>query len=395
MKKNILFLVFFVIVNLAASAQYVPVTFDYEKSYFNESLPLPAEKNFIIKSNISPAIEIVKVTIYKNDSRKHAAHSAIWRRSFNNQTQNFDLPINYKLRGNSEYDFLLDYYRRVTDGEKDVLRNTLYSTLDNYISSQMEIGRNKIETEKPVSIIISDMNDIVTVGMLKYNNLVGYNFDGFSDIIKDKIKQIEDARLGTGKFAILKKDEGIETNKESKTVYAQNLINELKEMVHGELGQLINTDLVVVADTKEIKEYPTEKTMNTLPINVGYGAVYFNGKWNNLNYGAAPYVGLSLPLGNVTFSPIMANTSISAGIFLQDLEDKDGNTKTGPFIKKPIYVALGYKFFRFIRFNVGATVLENRVITIQNANTITKKDISIRPMVGLSAEINIWAGIKD
>lgn len=396
MKKNLLCIVALLSFGiLKTNAQYAPVTFDYEKSSFNESLPLPAEKNFMLKGSISNLIDQVRLSIYRNSNRKNPVNVATWRRSFANQSQNFDMPVNYKLRGNAEYDFQIDYFRRVTDAEKEVLKTTLYSTLDQYINAQIEIKRNDINLNKPASLMIDDMNDIAKTGMQYYDNLVGYEFKGFSDIVKDKINQIKDANLRSGKFSILKSKEGLTDNGESKTAYAQNLTQELKNLVHSELGQLINTDLVVIADSKEIKDYPTEKTMNTLPVNVGYGAVYFSGKWNNLNYGSAPYVGLSFPLGNSTFAPFMSKMSISAGIMLTNVKDQTSKEYTGPFIKKPIYVALGYKIFRFVRLNAGATVLENRNLTVSNANNVTLKDISLKPFVGLSAEINIWAGIKN
>lgn len=396
MKKNLLCIVALLSFGiLKTNAQYAPVTFDYEKSSFNESLPLPAEKNFMLKGTISNIVDQVRLSIYRNSNHKNPVNVSTWRRSFANQSQSFDMPVNYKLRGNGEYDFKIDYFRRVTDAEKEVLKTTLYSTLDQYINAQIEIKRNDINLNKPASLMISDMNDITSVGMQYYDNLVGYEFKGFSDIVKDKINQIKDANLRSGKFAILKSKEGLADNGESKTAYAQNLMQELKDMVHSELGQLINTDLVVIADSKEIKDYPTEKTMNTLPVNIGYGAVYFSGKWNNLNYGSAPYVGLSFPLGNSTFAPFMSKMSISAGIMLTNIDDQTSKEYTGPFIKKPIYLALGYKVFRFVRLNAGVTALENRDLNIDNANSVTLKDISLKPFVGLSAEINIWAGIKN
>jgi hypothetical protein len=285
--------------------------------------------------------------------------------------------------------------RRVTDVEKENLKKSLFDVLDGYVMSNVTIGRRKVSVTKPAGMMINDMNDIVSQGLVNYDNLVGYEFKGFSDIVKDKINQIQETKLRAGKFSIIKSKEGLENNKESKTAYAQKLINDLKTMVQGELNQLINTDLVVIADTKTVQDYPTEKTMNSLPVNIGYGAVYFNGTLAKPNYGTGPYVGLSFPLGNKTFSKLLGNASISAGIFLQDIVDVNEVKYTGPFIKKPIYVALGYKFFRFIRFNAGVTVVEKRALTISNITTAKTTDIRMLPFIGLSAEINIWAGLKN
>ncbi len=395
MKKILMSLAAVLTLGHTAIAQYTPVNFDYEKTSFNENLPLPAEKNLMIKGQVSEVISQVRFTIFKNNNHNSPLNVSTWRRSFSNNSQAFDLPINYKLRGGSEYDFQLDYLRRVTDAEKLNLQKALFETLDGYVSSNVEIGRRKVAVSKPAGMLLSDMNDIVMQGLSNYDNLVGYEFKGFSDIIKDKIYQLQATKLRAAKFSIIKSKEGLDNNKESKTAYAQQLIGDLKNMVHSELNQLLNTDLVVIADTKMVQDYPTEKTMNSLPVNIGYGAVYFDGTLSKPNYGTGPYVGLSFPLGNKTFSKFLGNASLSAGIFLQDFKDLNEVKYTGPFIKKPIYAALGYKFFRFIRFNAGVTVVEKRNITIGNLNTITTNDIKILPFIGLSAEINIWAGLKN
>ena len=76
------------------------------------------------------------------------------------------------------------------------------------------------------------------------------------------------------------------------------------------------------------------------------------------------------------------------GVFVLNFKDKDDVAIKGPIIQRPFYVAFGYKFFRFLRFNAGAVVLEKESVDDQFVNT---DKIFIRPFVGLSLELNFWA----
>ena len=146
----------------------------------------------------------------------------------------------------------------------------------------------------------------------------------------------------------------------------------------------------MLSEIKTVSDHPTEKQRNIIAINGGYGGAWFNGGLNDFNYGHSPFVGISFPLGKKAFnSKFWSNTSISTGVFILNFKDKDGTSIKGPIIQRPLYVALGYKFFKFLRFNAGAVVLEKE--SSDDDGFVNADKIFVRPFVGLSLELNFWA----
>jgi hypothetical protein len=117
--KSVIFSVFALFFSMDLMAQKPTVSFDYAKENFNENQPLPAEVYFTLTSPISKQVMAVGVDIYRGkDSKKsNPLYSGLWKRNNGNLTEVFYLPVNYKLRGSDEYDFVLNYYRKVTDSE--------------------------------------------------------------------------------------------------------------------------------------------------------------------------------------------------------------------------------------------------------------------------------------
>lgn len=389
--KKIFAIATFLCLGMSAFGQYKAVNFDYEKSYFNQGQPLPAEDYFMVAGAINTGIDLVEVEVHRSGrmEKNKPLYSTTWKRSFANVGQTFELPMNYKLRGNSEYDFVINTYRKASQTEKDNLKQILNSSLDAYVDGIISIERRRLAIDKPAGGMISDMNDIVRNGTQFYVNKINFDFPGFSDIIKNKIKQIRDAKLRKGLFNFSKKE--AESRRDARRMYGEKLMGELKTALHTELEQMINTEMMVLSDKKEVRDYPTEKTRNVLAINAGYGGVYFSGGINDLAYDSAPYVGLSFPLGKAAMSnAFWRNTSVSVGAFLDNFTDEFGNEVTGPIFGRPYYVGLGYRAFQFIRINAGATFLENSANT-----TIDISNISVKPFVGVSAEINLWMGLGN
>jgi len=76
----------------------------------------------------------------------------------------------------------------------------------------------------------------------------------------------------------------------------------------------------------------------------------------------------------------LSRTSFSLGVMTtSEIEDEQGNMYTGPIFKVPVYAALGYRAFQFMRINVGATVLED----------VSQSSVKVYPFVGISAELNL------
>ena len=197
MKKLVALALLLSIGTTSTFAQYKAVNFDYEKNYFNQGQALPAEDYFMVSGNVNNGIDLVEVEVHRSGKieKNNPLYATTWKRSFNNAGQTFELPMNYKLRGNSEYDFVISTYRKASQTEKDNLQQILNSSLDAYVDGVISIERRRLAINKPTGSMVEDLNDIVRSGTQFYVNKINFNFPGFSDIVKNKIKQLKEAKL--------------------------------------------------------------------------------------------------------------------------------------------------------------------------------------------------------
>lgn len=396
MQKNLLvlsiFLIFslFIFSNNEVKAQYATAVFEYEKSSFNNSQNLPAEENLMISGAAQPETVLVEITILDDKSnRKNEPKPlfiATWVRPPYSSIGTFTVPVNYKLRGSSKYDVQIDYYRRITDMERENLRQDLYNNLFAYTEQSFTVERKRARVIGGTAQLVRNLNEIARKGISLYRNRSQLQFNGFSDLVVSKIEQINKANLKKGKFIFSK-----EKKKDARADYRVKLMTELKQLLASELGQVLNVDLLVLQDRKFMDDYPTEKTRTEIPLNVGYGGVHLTGtNSENSSFGTSPYVGLSLPFGKKGFAgEFWSRSSISAGFFWSNFEDDAGKEITGPIFKRPTYLGLGYRVFRFIRFNAGGTFLEDA----SRGNSLADQ-VYIRPFVGFSAEFRFWIDLE-
>ncbi|PSR57011.1 hypothetical protein AHMF7605_27760 [Adhaeribacter arboris] len=393
MKTKFYISLFLLIVSLPVVAQYKTVVFNYERAYFDDGQPLPAENKFIISGEASANVEIVEVKIYHSPNiKKSPFYQNTWEKRATSPPATFTLPVNQPLRGNQEYTLVLNYYSKASEEQQQQLIAQINSALGAYIDQSYQMERSSITMLQHPKTMRSDLNAIVQQGLSLHRNQINYSFEGFSDLVYQKLKQLGELNLRKASFNIFaKKDENTRT---VKLRYAQDQIAALKLMINQEVAQYAGVQLYALTDSKKITDYVTEKTKNALALNVGYGGAYYSGTFDNLSYDAAPYAGISLPFGKAPFvSPFWAKTSISTGVFLQNLKFGPGNVATGPLVHRPVYVALGYRVLPFIRLNAGATVLQNK-LTSSTSTDLNLDKVYIRPFVGLSMEINLWLNLN-
>ena len=393
MQKKLLFLSFFLAFYSSiflAKAQYATAVFEYEKSSFNNSQALPAEENLMISGAAQPETVLVEIVILDDKSNRRddpkPLFVASWVRPPYSSIGTFTVPVNYKLRGSSKYDVQIDYYRRITDMERENLRQDLYNNLFAYTEQSFTVERKRARVIGGTAQFVRNLNEIARKGISLYRNRSQLQFEGFSDLVVSKIDQINKANLKKGKFIFSK-----EKKKDARADYREKLMTELKQLLAAELGQVLNVDLLVLQDRKFMDDYPTEKTRTEIPLNVGYGGVHLAGtNSENSSFGTSPYAGLSLPLGKKGFAgQFWSRSSISVGFFWSNFEDGNGEEITGPIFKRPTYIGLGYRVFRFIRFNAGGTFLED-----STRGSSLADQVYIRPFVGFSAEFRFWIDLE-
>ncbi len=386
LNKILLAVIVFFAVNIA-NAQFESVHYDYEKNWFGENQKLPSETEWMLSGVLPADITMVAVEIYGSDDRsKNPLHTGVWTKSLEGSQPNFFVPVNYSLRSNSTYTIELKYFRKVSPIEKENLKRDVYESVRAYLELNIVADRNDADLKKDPKEMVKDLNKLMKDGLVLFRNDLNMEFPGFSQLVLDQLENMDDLNLKESKFNILKKGED-PSKTEQKIKYFNSQVENLQTVVKREIDQYLSYNLSVLEISRVVDNYKTEKTRNVIPVNVGYGAVQNKGGLDdNIDYDASPFVGVSFPLANPSFSgKFWSNSSISAGVFINDFEFDSGEKYTGPLIERPFYLAYGYKTAYFLRFNVGATVLEN----VDGTGSI-----EVRPFVGVSVEINMWFGLS-
>lgn len=385
MLKKFTFLLLFPVLTL--NAQYKSVQYSYEKNWLGENQPLPAESQWMLNGSMPASIEMVELELYgSNDLDRKPLYRSDFRKASGIQEGSFSIPVNYILKGNNEYTLRVNYFRPAAPTEIEQLKIMIGEALASYLNMSVRSDRNSVSLSKHPRLMRQELDQIVEKGLGLYRNRTGIAFPGFSDLIYTKLHQINDLSLRKARFNILGSKDADE--QALKITFFQQNLEDLKQMCMQEVNQYLGFQFLVLADSRVIPNYPTEKTRRTLPINFGYGGIYNEGGFNDLSYDSAPYAGVSFPLGNPALHrKFRSNSSVSAGVFLNNFDFGDSKEITGPLVGRPIYVAYGYKTAYFLRFNAGMTVL-------QEENQSDKSNIYIRPFVGLSIELNLWLGLS-
>lgn len=368
-------------------AQFEAAVFDYQNAYFNNGQPLKPEADLLISGAIPKEIQRVEVLIYNNQQKdKKPLYKNVWKRSFGNVQESFQVPLTYPLRGNSEYDIVIDYYREVSAAEKDELRKTLYQLIDKYVEESFVVNKWKLKALRSQQEMLHEMNHLVSDILFYYRNDTEMKFSGFSDMVAEGFRPLKEPHLRNQEVAEFASFDN-ELYKKSTILAAvyKKRIAELKDVLHLELSTLLNAHLLIRSDSRHVLEYPTEKEKGEIAVNVGYGGLYLGDYKNDLTLGGAPFVGLSIPFGKSTFSSaFLSNSSLSIGAMVMQPKGKDNSKVSGPLFGLPIYAGLGYKMFNFARLTAGVAATNNA-----NGSTNINNRFQIRPFVGISAELNL------
>jgi hypothetical protein len=378
-------------VALTVSAQNRTLQYDYSNNRFGHNQPLPAEESWTVSGQLPEGINLVEVSLYQStDLTKSPIYSSEYRLPDGYESDQFTIPMNRSLRGNEEYTVTISYFKRAPDSEVERLREMVSNSLRSYIELSSVADRNDINLTKHPELMIQDMNQIVSDGLSLYRSRVGNEFPGFSQIVYDKLEQIDDLTLRKAKFNVFSSGDD-DSEREKRVQYFKSNINELGNLVERETSQYLGYNFFVLDQVRVMKDYRTEKTRNVIPINIGYAAVINQDNLDDIDgfddsqYGGSVMLGLSVPLGNPYFSnKFWSNSSVSAGVLLQNI-DYGSRELTGPVIDRPLYLAYGYKTAYFIRLNVGAAVLTEKG---------GSDKVEFSPFIGISAEINLWLGLS-
>lgn len=377
-------LLLFTILFPPLKAQYATVNFDYEKARFGENQPLPAETPIVFTGPIRADIDIVEVRIYsfKGKEKTDPLVSADWKRPEDNSgATNFNVLVNYKLRASKKYDVEITYFRPISEKERQALAERLARTMEVYLDTQMGNGGGSISFQQSSRKILRGMNELAASILSDYRRRSDEPIPAFSELVEMKIEQIESVKLPKDS------EDKSAGDMSARMQQRSQLIQELRALAGLEIRAMANTNLRIFADSRYVDDYQTEDKAGYFALNAGYGGVYLGGNLENLEYGTAPYLGLSFPLSTSTIAPrFLRNASLTVGVFTRNFEGDEDKEISGPLIGRPFYVGLDYKLFQFVRFNAGGAILEEPEVA---GNGDANNRIFLQPFVGLSAKVNL------
>ena len=385
MIKNFFTLCLILTLPMTVFGQIKSISFSPEKNQINSGLPLPSEERFQIEGQLPEGVRRVEAKIYKTNKKEKMADTYAWKAAYLTQPSIFEIYIAYPLRSSENYTLKFFYYSATDEREMEALKTAIHTNLETYLKANFEVSRKGVKALVSQKAILIQLNEIVSQGLSNYTHQLDQDFMGFSDVVKQKLEQINGVKLKNARFNLLKKSDTTEGT--DKAYYANQLIEQLIALTHVETAQYLRSNLLMLVDVREIHNYPTEKKPYYLPLNIGYAGTYFGGGFNDLDYGNSAFAGISVPLGNKNFTKILGNASVSTGVFFSNMTDGNQKEISGPLIGRPTYIGLGYSIFRILRFNAGA------VLTSTDVNT-NFEDVTLYPFVGFSIEFNVWLGLN-
>ncbi len=373
MRKTILTIAILVI-GAVSFAQMQTLQLNAKYLQFDNGRELPAEQAFIINSDVPGTVEMVKMQLSNVPFKLNKQlYESIWVRKQNDNTTVAILPNYSKLKSGNKYNFKFLYYRKIQETERQQISSMLKTTVHAFLASNIELKETKYLFKNSPSDIYSSLNELLAESMVNYETRRGSLAPKWSGIVENMLYTMAKSRIST----------------DASVKEADNLFVILTNQMDNEISMFTNSYDYVLSDVITIVDYPTEKTMNTLSLNIGYAGIYNSGDFSNLDYYSGPYLGISMPLGNRAFnSNFWSKTSLSAGIFLKDFTATNSAKISGPIVEKPIYFGVGYKIFKFLRLQAGTTVL-------QETDPLSgDKSVYMKPFIGLSMEFQLWLGVN-
>jgi len=384
MKSYAFFLFSFLLLGAFRSiAQVSTVTYDYELNRFTENELLPAETDFMIMGDLPEGVNFVQVSIFSGKDRKkrEAFATGNWKMPYgDNMGGTFHVPISNPLAAGKKYDVQIEYFAQVDSAELETIYRTMATYLRSYMYQSFEIKKNKVVLRNSAKQTFQEMNTLVKDGLRRYRSTTEPLFEGFSDLVRLKLEEADGARTS---YQYTKPVRDSLTSNIAVERKLPDVLEDLDLFVMSELKFALSKDISERIDYRYMEDYPTEKGSGYFGVNLGYGAAFFGNEFANNDLGF--FVGLDYPLASSTLAPrFVRNASLGLGVFVNNFEDNQGRTMTGPVINRPFYLALEYRLFYFFRLGVGASFLEREAADAGGTNAVL-----IRPFVGLSARINL------
>ncbi|MCB9034660.1 MAG: hypothetical protein H6553_12540 [Chitinophagales bacterium] len=369
---------------LFSFAQTESVNYDYLENTFEGRYPLPADKRFNIVGDAFEDLAYVEIAIYKNiEKPKSQVAKASWSQNYYKSNDKYTLEIVDILEGDKAYDIEFKYYRKADETFKNLFLSEISEQVALFLKHSNTTGKKNVNWNSNPKDIKAEVENIIKAAIADIRtDETNIQFKDLSDNVLVGIEYVEQLQLSKSQVM-----------NDANNFVVEQAIDELTKQIAFEVSNVLPNTYYILSEKKVIKQYKTEKGFHTLAIQAGYGVAWFNGGFNKFNYGHAPYAGFGIPLSkNPNRGNFIRNLSINAGVYFLNFKDVNDVEYSGPFIKRPIYVNLGYKFLKIVKFQAGAVLLEQKS---NNGNYVNFNKITVRPNISLGLELDLWLGIKN
>ncbi len=376
----------FSLLTCIAYGQRSTVTYDFARNTFGEFEDLPSEMDLLIKGALPPATELVEINVYDKEVKKgDELYSGFWTAAGTTGAKEFAVPVNYQLSPGRDYTFRINFFGTITSAARTELYRQVRSNIESYLNLNYEVQEDgEIELKESARKVRRELDQIVLQSMSQYRITSPGAFRGFSDLVLEQLDQLDGYKATVGGSS----QDSLARAQVNGGVSRTSPLTSLMNLIDGELRSILNQDIVMLRTERVVSDYRAEDKPGYFSIVAGYGAVYYDGNLDNLDYDAQPFIGLGFPLAQTKVAPkVFRNASVSVGVFLKNF-DIENTTYTGPIVKRPLFLGLDYKLFQFVRFNAGATFLEAEGDDDGDFENLGSR-VQVRPFIGLSAKLNL------
>jgi hypothetical protein len=383
--KKIILSTLLLSINIISLAQNRIIKIDFENHSIDNLAKLPYGEPFILEGTIANDIDFIEVSMSYEKSKK-PLDTYVWDRGVNNSSQNFEMVITNPLKSNNKYDIHVKSFKNMSVSEKKNLEIDLINRIIYFLKNQINIKGDKIQIDNPKKVQ-QGLNTLLIESTYYQRSRNGITFDGLSSLVEYEIEKLGHLKLR--KF--VKKKNALEKNKIT-TEMLNEKIKYLAEIVISEIKPFLNSDLVQQKKAFTIQSVQTENEKFTLPVNVGMHVWNTSSTINNTTVKSTsltPSVGITLPFsrGLNIKNKTINSFGFSLGVLTQPITNPNGVDLVTPNINLPLYTALGFKMFNFVRVTGGTLI-------VSEVGTTNFNKLQLYPTFGVAIELNVWVGLK-
>ncbi|MGM0626205.1 MAG: hypothetical protein ACQES0_10015 [Bacteroidota bacterium] len=387
MKKSAIIVLLLSLVMLSVRAQERIVRVDFESGTFLNNPQIPFSEPFAIQGEAGSDIEFVKVEIYYA-GKSHPIHTYTWNRSDRNPSESFSVVVPAVLKSNTDYDFRILTYKKMTKEQRQQLSDDLEKRIRYYLQNNIYYDGKRVTVNGPKNVF-KELKTLMEEALRYHESKNGQEPEAPSRLVLDELKKQSDFRF---KAFFRRSDK--EKNNEAVRKLIDDKVDHLVGLCMSELRPYLNNNLVQQYRMAFVRSVSTDKEPFTLPVNVGMYAWNKSASLNdvtinntNLTLGA----GLTIPFKNKSYfaskMKFFDSFGYSIGVLVQPVKDASGNEFVTPGIKLPVYTGLGFRMLKVVRVNAG-------VIILGEYNQTGFSNVSVIPTAGLALELNLWMGVK-